>query len=63
MHTAHTTKLLTLGEFIIGVYDTCGEHRAGVIVWLTFNTQLVVFRRHENWTPPSQNLQTNSGLT
>jgi len=35
---------LTLGEFIMGVYDACDEHRARVIVWLAINAHLVACR-------------------
>lgn len=39
--------VLTLGEFIAGVYDACDEQRARVIVWLAAKGQLVVFRRNK----------------
>lgn len=41
--TPHSPSL-TLGEFIHGVYETCAEHHAVVIVWLSVNSGLLVFR-------------------
>jgi hypothetical protein len=41
MTIVHKERPLTLGEFIMGVYDACDEHRARVIVWLAINAHLV----------------------
>jgi hypothetical protein len=44
MNAMHKKAPLTLGEFIMGVYDACDEHRARVIVWLAINAHLVACR-------------------
>jgi hypothetical protein len=41
MNAVHKHRSLTLGEFIVGVYDACGEQRARVIVWLAMRARLV----------------------
>lgn len=38
-------KPLTLGEFIMGVYDGCADNKAGAILWIAFHSRLVVSRR------------------
>ncbi|MDP1589013.1 MAG: hypothetical protein Q8M07_14780, partial [Prosthecobacter sp.] len=35
-------KPLTLGDFVMRVYDTCEARRAAVIVWHAMQTQQVV---------------------
>lgn len=41
----HTkNKPLTLGDFVMRVYDTCEAQRAVVIVWLAMHTQQVVLQ-------------------
>lgn len=47
MKTPTTKAELTLGEFIVKVFDTCNKHTAAGIVWLSAQTHLVVFRDSE----------------
>ena len=42
MKTGPSKKVLTLGEFVMSVYDTCDEHKARAIVWLAVCAGLVV---------------------
>ena len=42
MKTVPPKKALTLGEFVMSVYDTCDEDKAGMIVWLAVCAGLVV---------------------
>lgn len=44
VNSVHEERPLTLGEFIMGVYDACDEQRARAIVWLAINAQLVCCR-------------------
>lgn len=44
MSQKHTTAVLTLGDFIVSVYDDCGKRGAGGIVWLCAQARLVVFQ-------------------
>jgi hypothetical protein len=41
-------KALTLGEFIVSVYDACGKRRANGIIRLAINAHMVAFlgQRH-----------------
>jgi hypothetical protein len=42
-------KALTFGEFIAGVYDACGKHKAKGIVRLAVNAHLVEFRGRDHF--------------
>ena len=44
MKTNHEQKALTLGEFIMAVYDTWGKRRAKGIVRLAIKARLIEFR-------------------
>lgn len=48
MKTVQKEKVLTLGEFIMCVYDACGEKNAGAIVWLAVHARLVMFQGHNS---------------
>jgi hypothetical protein len=45
MKTHTKNKPLTLGDFVMRVYDTCEAQRAAVIVWLAMQTQQVVLQK------------------
>lgn len=49
MNTDRKERVLTLGEFIMGVYATCDEHKAGTIVWLAIHTGLVTRQMQDSW--------------
>jgi len=44
MKTHTSKKPLTLGDFVMRVYDTCETQRAAMIVWLAMQTQQVVLK-------------------
>ena len=49
MKTNCRKKPLTLGEFIMAVYDACGRQKAEEIVRLAVNVHLVEFRGHDHF--------------
>jgi hypothetical protein len=49
MKVNQQTKSLTLGEFIMVVYDAWGQRRARGIVWLAVNARLVKFNGPERF--------------
>ena len=49
MKTDHTKDRITLGEFIMGVYDACTAQKAGEIVWLAIQGRLVVIQGRVAW--------------
>lgn len=46
MKTNKNKKAMTFGEFIEGIYDTCGRQSANGIVRLAVKSHLVEFRKH-----------------
>jgi hypothetical protein len=51
MNTVPDPAPLTLGGFIMGVYDACDEQRARVIVWVAINAHLVCSRASSSDCP------------
>ena len=49
MKINHKQKALTLGEFIVSVYDAYGKHKARGIVRLAIKARLVEFRGHDRF--------------
>ena len=50
MKASQKKKALTLGQFIMSVYDACGQQRAKGIVQLAVNSHLVHFRGQRRFT-------------
>jgi hypothetical protein len=46
MKTNHKKRALTFGEFVEGIYDTCGSRKAKGMVRLAVKSHLVEFRGH-----------------
>jgi hypothetical protein len=44
MNADSKTGPLTLGEFVVSVYDTCDARWAEVVVWVAFQAQFVVLQ-------------------
>jgi hypothetical protein len=42
-------RILTLGDFILGVYNTCDEREAAAIVWLAIHAGLLVVHGDAAW--------------
>jgi hypothetical protein len=49
MKTNRAKKTLTFGEFVAGVYDTCGKQKARAKVQLAVNAHLVQFLGHRRF--------------
>jgi hypothetical protein len=43
-------KALTLGEFIVAVYDACGKRRANGLIRLAVNAHIVAFLGPQHFT-------------
>jgi hypothetical protein len=45
----HKKKPLLFGEWIVRVYDVCGERRAPTVVQLAVNRRAVTFREQQRF--------------
>lgn len=61
MNSVHDKEPLTLGEFIMVVYDTCEEPRAAVIVWLAIHARLVCCKNTAAYDCPDSLMEEAEG--